>query len=254
MAAKYKLIQSLSRAFAIIDCFTTDKKELTLNEISETLELNINTTRGLVQTLLHYDYLSYDKELNRYRLGKIYIEKAEIAQFDYTEKIIHLVKSDLQNLADKYRVSSRLISVDNLSTTNVLERRPSRSRYILTIHNQSDFPLHASATGKLILANLDTAEQNRVLENMRWVNYAKHTSMNREELETQLIEIKKSEISMEEDELGDGYSAIAIPVYQDDNLAYSISVASTTQIIQDYCDELVQTMTEIRETIYNMGK
>ena len=67
MAAKYKLIQSLSRAFAIIDCFTTDKKELTLNEISETLELNINTTRGLVQTLLHYDYLSYDKELNRDR-------------------------------------------------------------------------------------------------------------------------------------------------------------------------------------------
>lgn len=254
MAAKYKLIQSLSRAFAIIDCFTTDKKELTLNEISETLELNINTTRGLVQTLLHYDYLSYDKELNRYRLGKIYIEKAEIAQFDYTEKIINIIKSDLQNLADKYRVSSRLITVDNLSTINVLERRPSRSRYILTIHNQSDFPLHASATGKLILANLDKTEQNRVLKNMRWVNYAKHTSMNREELEGQLIEIKNSEISMEEDELGDGYSAIAIPVYQDDILAYSISVASTTQIIQDYYDELVQKMMEIRETIYNMGK
>lgn len=254
MAAKYKLIQSLSRAFAIIDCFTTDKKELTLNEISETLELNINTTRGLVQTLLHYDYLSYDKELNRYRLGKIYIDKAEIAQYDYTEKIIHLIKSDLQHLADKYRVSTRLITVDNLSTTNVAERRPSRSRYILTIHNQSDFPLHASATGKLILANLDEAEQNRVLENMSWVNYAKQTSMNREDLEAQIKEIKNRGISIEKDELGDGYSAIAIPVFQDEKLAYSISVSSTTQIIQDYCDELVQTMTEIRETIYNMGK
>lgn len=254
MSAKYKLIQSLSRAFSIIECFTNEKKELTLNEISEELELNINTTRGLVQTLLHYDYLSYDKEINRYRLGKVYLEKAKIAQFDYTEKIISLIKSNLQKISDEYVVSSRLITIDNLNTVNVIERRPRRSRYILTIHNQSEFPLHASATGKLILAHLDEKEQNRVLENMRWVSYAKNTRMNRQDLETHLEEIKKTGISMEVDELGDGYSAIAIPIFLDDKLAYSLSVVSTTQIIKNHYEDLVQEMMEIKDIIFKMEK
>lgn len=254
MGAKYKLIQSLTRAFSIIDCFTNETKELTLNEISDQLELNINTTRGLVQTLLHFDYLSYDKEINRYRLGTIYLEKAEIAQFDYTEKIIYLIKSDLQNIADKYSVSSRLIAIDNLSTRNVAEYRPIRSRYILTIHDQSEFPLHASATGKLILANLDKKEQNHAFKTMRWENYAKKTWMNQKDLETHLEQIKEEGISIEEDELGDGYSAIAIPIYQEEKLAYAISVVSTTQIIQDHSEDLVQSMTQIRDSVYNMGK
>src|SRR5699024_8765765 len=148
----------------------------------------------------------------------------------------------------------RLITIDNLNTVNVIERRPRRSRYILTIHNQSEFPLHASATGKLILAHLDEKEQNRVLENMRWVSYAKNTRMNRQDLETHLDEIKKTGISMEVDELGDGYSAIAIPIFLDDKLAYSLSVVSTTQIIKNHYEDLVQEMTEIKDIIFKMEK
>ena len=52
MKKNQRLIQSLSRAFAIIDCFDEEHKELTLNDISDMVALNINTTRGLVQTLV----------------------------------------------------------------------------------------------------------------------------------------------------------------------------------------------------------
>lgn len=253
MTGSYKIIQSLARAFSIIDCFTEDEKELTLNEISEKVHLNINTTRGLVQTLLHYNYLSFDASDRLYRLGSIFLEKAEIARYDYTEKIIDAISGDLQRIADKYSVSIRFHSVENVNITTLIEKRPSRSRYILSVHNQTDFPLNASASGKLILAHLNESQRKREMDKIRWEKFGKNTILDLEELEEQLSEIVEKDVSIEADELGDGYSSIAIPVFKEGNLAYTISVVSTTQLVKDSYEELLEELRNIREEIYGLA-
>ena len=58
-----KLIQSIQRAFEIIECFNEDNEELRLNDISTMLNLNINTTRGIVNTLVYFSYLEHDLSL-----------------------------------------------------------------------------------------------------------------------------------------------------------------------------------------------
>ena len=252
MSGSYKIIQSLSRAFMIIDCFTEDEKELTLNDISEKVDLNINTTRGLVQTMLHYNYLSYDAHEKNYRLGPVFLEKFEIAQYDYTEKIIDMIRGGLQRIADEYFVSTRFHSVENLSISTLLERKPSRSRYMLAIHNQTDFPLTASASGKLILAHLTDEHLSQVLDKVRWEKYGQGTITDRKILEKQLIDIAKEDVSIERDELGDGYASIAIPVFREDQLVYTISAVSTTQLIDDSYDELIQALRGIREQIHSL--
>lgn len=254
MSGSYKIIQSLSRAFLIIDCFTEDEKELTLNDISEKVGLNINTTRGLVQTMLHYNYLSYDAHDKNYRLGSIFLEKIEIAQYDYTEKIIEMIRGDLQRVADQYFVSTRFHSVENLSILTLLERRPSRSRYMLTIHNQTDFPLTASASGKLILAHLTDDHLNQVLDKVRWEKYGQGTITDRKILELQLMDVAKNDVSIERDELGDGYASIAVPVLREGQLVYTISAVSTTQLINDSYDELIGALRGIRSQIYHLSE
>lgn len=253
MSSSYKIIQSLSRAFSIIDCFTEDEKELTLNEISEKVALNINTTRGLVQTMLHYNYITFDEEDRLYRLGSIFIDKAEIAQFDFTEKIIDTIRDDLQRIADQYFVSTRFHSVENVSISTLIEKRPSRSRYMLTIHNQSDFPLTASASGKIILAHLKTEHLQKVLDEVRWEKYGQGTITDRETLESQLKNVAENDVSIERDELGDGYSSIAVPVFREGKLVYTISVVSTTQLIDDSFEELIKELRAIRDQIYHLS-
>lgn len=253
MTKSYKLIQSLSRAFYIIDCFDEENKELTLNQISQKVDLNINTTRGLVQTLLHFNYLSYEEQDRKYRLGSIFLEKAEIAQYDYTEKIIHLIQNDLQRISDVYSVSSRFHAVENININTLIEKKPGRSRYVLAIHLQSDFPLYASASGKLILANLNENHRKQVLDNMHWEKYGNHTIVDRAELEKQLSEIVENDVSIEKDELGDGYSSLAIPVFKENQLAYTLSVVSTTQLIEDSFDDLLRELREIRKKIYSLS-
>lgn len=252
MKKNQRLIQSLSRAFAIIDCFDEEHKELTLNDISDMVALNINTTRGLVQTLVYYNYLSFDQEDRNYRLGSVFLEKAEIAQYDYTEKIIDMIRSDFQKIADKYSVTSRFHSVENIKITTLLERSPSRSRYLLSIHLQTDFPLYASASGKLILAHLNESHRKDLLDKARWEKYGSDTILDRKVLEEQLKEIAKKDISVERNELGDGYSSIAIPVFKDNKMVYTMSAFSTTQLINESYDEVLGELRAIRDKIYEL--
>ena len=214
------------------------------------VNLNINTTRGLVQTLHHYNYLSFDREERNYRLGSVFLEKAEIAQYDYTEKIIENVRGDLQRIADKYSVTSRFHSVENINITTLLERSPSRSRYTLSIHLQSDFPLYASASGKLILAHLNESHREDLLKRTRWEKYGSDTILDREILDEQLKEIARNDVSYEKNELGDGYSSIAIPVFKSKKLAYTISAFSTTQLISEAYEDLLCELRAIRDKIY----
>ena len=66
MEKEVRLIQSIQRAFDIINCFSEQSPKLTLPKISEMLSLNINTTRGIVNTLVANGYLEHDSETNIY--------------------------------------------------------------------------------------------------------------------------------------------------------------------------------------------
>ena len=46
-----KLIQSVQRSIDILNCFTDASPRLSISEISQRVDLNINTTRGLINTL-----------------------------------------------------------------------------------------------------------------------------------------------------------------------------------------------------------
>ena len=83
-----KLIQSVQRAVDILDCFTAVVPGLTINEISDMTELNINTARGLINTLVANKLLLYDEMRNCYRLGNYFIGKADIIQKQTKEYIV----------------------------------------------------------------------------------------------------------------------------------------------------------------------
>lgn len=250
MSGKYKIIQSVARAFAIIDCFTEGETQLTLNEISRKTGLNINTTRGLVQTLLHFEYLVYDDRLNKFSLGLVFIEKAEIAHYEYTNRIIRLIQGDLQKIADDFSVSIRLISVENTQASIVEDFKPLRSRYSLTIHDSTEFPLYASATGKLILANLDPNYRDKVIDNFEWKSFGKNTHLNRETLLKDLEKISQDQVSVEDEELSVGYSSLAIPVFNEGELVYSISITTTVEILNKHRDAMRERLQVVKDKIH----
>ena len=73
--AKNNNIQSIERAINIIDCFNSENIFLSLQEISKLTNLNISTTRGIVNTLTSLGLLNFDKKNKVYQLGLYFAAK-----------------------------------------------------------------------------------------------------------------------------------------------------------------------------------
>ena len=99
MEKEVRLIQSIQRAFDIINCFSEQSPKLTLPKISEMLSLNINTTRGIVNTLVANGYLEHDSETNIYSLGPVFIPKADLVSANDMERVKKMARPYLEELS-----------------------------------------------------------------------------------------------------------------------------------------------------------
>ena len=63
------LVRSVQRAMMILNAFSNDRKSLTLSEIADTIGLDLNTVRRLLNTLETEDYVWYDAQSRRFTLG-----------------------------------------------------------------------------------------------------------------------------------------------------------------------------------------
>ena len=91
---RYGWIQSVQRAIDIINCFDEHELKLTLPQISAKLELNINTVRGLVNTLVANGYLEHVADGNCYMLGLAFLPKADLAGANDIDRLRSRVASE----------------------------------------------------------------------------------------------------------------------------------------------------------------
>lgn len=144
MKENIRVIQSIQRAFDIINCFNENKPSLSINEISRDLSLHINTTRGIVNTLVYNGYLIHDPEENKYSLGLVFIPKADLVNINYVDRIKEIVRPHLNYISNKYQVSGRLQLVSKYQIYTVDTVNPEDSRYLLLTRLDTPFPLNFS--------------------------------------------------------------------------------------------------------------
>ena len=242
-----KLIQSIQRAVDIINCFDNSNKNLSLNNISEKLGLNINTTRGITNTLVFNNLLDHDLEENTYSLGSFYITKSNLSYSNTVNKIKFIAKPYLKKLAEKYGVSSRLQLVFGSEIMSVKTVNPESSYYILVTEDYLPLPLHATSSGKLFLKY---SKNNLAFKNLILKKYTKFTIIEEKILLKNLKEIDKNGYSSEFGERGLGISSIAIPILnKDGSLLATISITGLTPVIKDIIDEVSQEMLKYKEII-----
>ena len=103
-----KNIQSVQRAIDIINCVAEAERKISLKEISSKLGLNINTARGLAQTLLANGFLSKDVEQGTYTLGYEFLTKSKLVYQLQIQRIRDIAHPYMKQLTEKYGVSSWL--------------------------------------------------------------------------------------------------------------------------------------------------
>lgn len=236
MEKNVRVIQSVQRAIDIINIFDDDQNySLTLNEISNKLGLNINTTRGLINTLVVNGFIEHNLEKNTYSLGLIYIPKANILNSHNMEIIRTLIKPNLNDIAEKYEVSTRLQIISNSSMFTVETSNPSNAHYVVFTKMHKTFPLNATSSGKLFLLYSEK-QLNYFLSHMDQTKYTENTITDKEMLLKELEIIKERGYSLEIEEMGRGVSSIAVPILLKNDVLYgTISITASTTIIEFIC-------------------
>lgn len=251
-----RVIQSIQRAFDIINCFTEFETSLSINEISEKLSLHVNTTRGIINTLVFNGYLIHDTTENKYSLGFIFIPKAELVSSNSVDNIKDIVQPYLIEIANKHHVSARLQLVsrhNNIFTVDTVN--PESSRYILLTRMDTTFPLNATSSGKLYLYYSGDKEKETYLESLNetdHVSYTEKTILDRKGLEKELKFIKENGYSFEDEEVSLGICSIAVPLFNNkDTFIGTISITAMNAIIEKAYEEVLHDMKKASKDIKN---
>ena len=245
-----RLIQSVQRAFDIINCFSEHEMKLTLNQISSKLDLNINTTRGLVNTLLSNGYLYHLREGNCYMLGPAFIPKADLAGVNDIERLRSQVRPRLALIADQFQVSARMqiVSNDNLFAVEVVN--PIDSHYLLLTRLNATFTLNATASGKLVLYYMDPQRRQTFYRTLSPNKYTKYTLNTMDELEKELENIRLCGYATEFDEFGVGISCISIPILRENGDLYgTISIVASSSVVREVLQQTLPPMRRLADFV-----
>lgn len=236
-------IQSVQRAIDIINCIENAKRSLSLNEISSQLGLNINTARGLAQTLLANGYLSKDTKQGTYTLGYEFLTKSKLLyqlQIQHIGKIAHPY---MEQISNKYGVSSwlQISFYRNIYTAETVEAPG--TTYSYAPKSGSNLPLHASASGKLRIAYMPEAEREKVLNNLQLEQLTEYTITNREKFKHMIHDIYAQGYATELEEVDIGINSVAAPVFDSSGvLKGTLSVAAPSIKMNKIFDKLLKNL------------
>ena len=175
MKEESKNIQSVQRAIDIINCIGAAGSRITLREISAKLELNINTARGLAQTLLANGYLSRDEESGSYTLGYEFLTKSKQVQQLHVQWIREIAHPHMQRIAAQHGISCwlQISFYRDIYTVETVEAPGGHYSYVP--RSGANLPLHASASGKLRIAHMPDQERAKVLDRLVLEPLTEHT-------------------------------------------------------------------------------
>lgn len=208
-----KTIQSVQRAIDIINCVGDAGRKITLREISSRLDLNINTTRGLVQTLLVNGFLSRDTELGTYALGFEFLTKSKMVYQLQVQRIQDIAYPDMERISSKYGISSWLQISFHRDIYTVKVKEAPGSHYTYTPKSGENLPLHASASGKLLIAFMPEQEQQKILNSICLEPFTEYTITDRETFADVIKRAFSKGYATELDELDIGFGSVGVPFF-----------------------------------------
>lgn len=205
--------QSLERGLAVLSSFGPDRPTLGISQLARELGLTRSTTHRYVATLASLRYLEQDRTTRKYRLGPRVLDLgfAMLGSLELRE----IAAPHLRQLTDTTGHTSNLAIRDDTDVILIdrVRGRPGRYHHLeFTLHVGSRLPSYCSATGKALLAFLPRPELDRLLDRIELVQRAPRTVTDKNSLFTQLEEVRRTGIAINDEELESALRSIAAPV------------------------------------------
>lgn len=215
-------IQSLARANAILEVLER-QGIATLTSIARQTGLNKTTAFYLIESLVGLGFAERLDQGQGFRLGLRNLELGKAAQ--RRMNIIDSAKPTLTKLCLATRETVNL-AVPYLLDALIVESLEGTHGVRVTSYAGTRAPYHATACGKVILANFDEASRHAIYDSRGLDPITPKTLTSIAALEAQLAEIRRAGHGFDLEEMEDSAQCVAAPVFDAfGRIAGAVSVA-----------------------------
>ncbi|SEC86298.1 transcriptional regulator, IclR family [Tenacibaculum sp. MAR_2009_124] len=251
-----KINQSIIKAFKLLDVFTEEKKTWGVRELAQKTGYNKSTVYRLLFTLSSLNILHQNSN-DKYSLGSKLFELGN--RVSIYKAITNMTRTPLKHIALDIQ-ETVLLSI--LKERQVFHIDKADSLHGLKINTSigSYQPVHATASGKLLLSFLNIPEKEDIIDHTKFEPYTKSTITSKSKLLAELTKIKHQEYALDIEELETGLVCIAIPVRnKKGHVIASLSASGPLsrfkmENITNYITILNKGMKDIESAFYDFDK
>jgi IclR family transcriptional regulator, KDG regulon repressor len=202
-------VQSLGRAFAILEEVARHREGIGLADLSKQVGLHNSTTFHLAKTLVSLGYVRQEKESKRYRVGRPLFALAASC-LDEIE-MVNVATPILEDLSRQTGESSHF-AVRMGDAVVVIARTSGPGAFQLTDRVGVVRPAHCTALGKVILASLAPEQLRRFLERVELTPSTEKSITELPALLREIEETRRSGIGFDDGEFNLEVRCVAVPV------------------------------------------
>ncbi len=237
-------MQSVARALELFGAVVRADGAVGISELSAVSGLAIGTVHRLLGTLVATGYVRQDPESRRYGVG--------YAAFDLASRVRRhdglptTAEPYLRELVDLTGESANLAILDGEAAMYVGHVPSLRTvRMFTEAGNRS--PLHASGTGKVLLANLADDARESLLARLTLERHTPRTIVDADALRVELAEVRRAGFALDNGEFEEGVRCIAVPVRDVSGMTVAaVSVSGpASRLTRERADSLVTPIRDV---------
>ncbi|WP_024518638.1 IclR family transcriptional regulator [Bradyrhizobium sp. Tv2a-2] len=202
-------VQSLARAFSILEEVARSRDGINLAELSRKVGLHNSTTFHLVKTMVSLGYIRQIKDDKRYRIGRPLFALAANA-LDEIE-MVSLATPVLEDLSRETGESGHF-AVPMGDSVVVIARTAGTGAFQLTERVGVVRPAHCTALGKVILAALKPELLDGFLKRVELAPVTQNSITDAAALRKNIEDVRQSGIAFDDGEFNPEVRCIAVPV------------------------------------------
>ena len=202
-------VQSIGRAFAIMEEIARNRDGIGLAELSKRVGLHNSTTFHLVRTMVALGYVRQLKDSKRYRIGRPLFALAANA-LDEIE-MMSLATPVLEALSRETGESAHF-SVRMNDSVVVLARTSGPGAFQMADRVGVVRPAYCTALGKIMLAALSDEQIDGYLERTELTAMTPNTITTAERMRREVTEVRRAGLAIDDGEFDPEARCVALPV------------------------------------------
>lgn len=202
-------IQSVERAFAILEAVASSRDGISLMDISKSVGLHNSTAFHLLKTMVKLGYVAHPSDSKRYLIGSRLFALAAGALDEST--LLALCTPVLESLTVETGEAAHF-AIRSGRDAVVIAKTPGPGLMQMAVRTGSARPVHATALGKVLLGDMNDADLREFLQGIELVRLTPATIVDREALLQEILRARAQGVAYDDGEFNEEVRCVAVPV------------------------------------------